>query len=81
MMKTHGTEQNMKNMGDCKTYGCIFSNMEWRSVIVFRPGTSQYEKTGIFEKDVIKWTNTYQVADFYKTLLDLKIFQSCFKRR
>ena len=25
-----------------------------------------------FEKDVIKWTNTYQVSDFYKTLLSLK---------
>ena len=25
-----------------------------------------------FEKDVIKWTNTYQMADFYKTLFNLK---------
>jgi hypothetical protein len=46
--------------------------MEWRSVIVFRPGTSEYEKTGIFEKDVIKWTNTYQVAIFIKHYWILK---------
>jgi glycosidase len=25
-----------------------------------------------FEKDVIKWASTYQMADFYKTLLELK---------
>jgi glycosidase len=25
-----------------------------------------------FEKDVIKWSNVYQNADFYKTLLNLK---------
>jgi glycosidase len=25
-----------------------------------------------FEKDVIKWTNTYQMADFYKTLFNLQ---------
>ncbi len=46
--------------------------MEWRSVIVLRPGAPNMKRLEFFEKDPIKWTKTYQVADFYKTLLDLK---------
>lgn len=76
---TSNHDENSWNGTEYEKYGVITKPMAvfsatWNGVPLVYSGQElpNMKRLEFFEKDVIQWTNTYQVADFYKILLDLK---------
>lgn len=68
----NGTEY--EKYGDMAPALAVFSTT-WNGVPLMYSGQELPMKTKrleFFEKDIIPWTGTYQLADFYRTLLTLK---------
>lgn len=67
----NGTE--FEKYGDITKPMAIFS-ATWNGIPLLYSGQElpNLKRLEFFEKDPIEWTNNYEMADFYKTLLDLK---------
>lgn len=67
----NGTE--FEKYGDITKPMAIFS-ATWNGIPLLYSGQElpNLKRLEFFEKDPIQWTNNYQMADFYKTLLNLK---------
>ncbi|HEX7870331.1 MAG TPA: alpha-amylase family glycosyl hydrolase [Chryseobacterium sp.] len=67
----NGTE--FEKYGDLTKPMAIFS-ATWNGIPLLYSGQElpNLKRLEFFEKDPIEWTNNYEMADFYKTLLDLK---------
>lgn len=67
----NGTE--FEKYGDITKPMAIFS-ATWNGIPLLYSGQElpNLKRLEFFEKDPIEWTNNYQMADFYKTLLNLK---------
>ncbi|RNA61834.1 1,4-alpha-glucan branching protein [Chryseobacterium nematophagum] len=76
---TTNHDENSWNGTEYEKYGAITKPMAvfsitWNGVPLLYSGQElpNLKRLEFFEKDPIEWGNTYQVADFYKTLLNLK---------
>ncbi|MCF2218149.1 alpha-glucosidase C-terminal domain-containing protein [Chryseobacterium sp. PS-8] len=76
---TTNHDENSWNGTEYEKYGVITKPMAvfsatWNGVPLLYSGQElpNMKRLEFFEKDVIKWSNVYQNADFYKTLLNLK---------
>jgi glycosidase len=76
---TSNHDENSWNGTEYEKYGVITKPMAvfsatWNGIPLLYSGQElpNMKRLEFFEKDVIKWTNTYQNADFYKTLLNIK---------
>ncbi|WEK71571.1 MAG: alpha-amylase family glycosyl hydrolase [Candidatus Chryseobacterium colombiense] len=76
---TSNHDENSWNGTEYEKYGAITKPMAvfsatWNGVPLLYSGQElpNNKRLEFFEKDPIKWTNNYQNADFYKTLLNLK---------
>ncbi len=76
---TTNHDENSWNGTEYEKYGVIAKPMAvfsatWNGIPLLYSGQElpNMKRLEFFEKDVIKWTNNYQMADFYKTLLNLK---------
>ncbi|PJJ67666.1 alpha-amylase family glycosyl hydrolase [Chryseobacterium geocarposphaerae] len=76
---TSNHDENSWNGTEYEKYGVITKPMAvfsatWNGVPLLYSGQElpNNKRLEFFEKDPIKWTNNYQNADFYKTLLNLK---------
>ena len=76
---TSNHDENSWNGTEYEKYGIITKPMAvfsvtWNGVPLLYSGQElpNNKRLEFFEKDPIKWTNNYQNADFYKTLLNLK---------
>lgn len=67
----NGTE--FEKYGDITKPMAVFS-MTWNGIPLLYSGQElpNLKRLEFFEKDPIEWTNDYKMADFYKTLLNLK---------
>ncbi|MCX8525517.1 alpha-amylase family glycosyl hydrolase [Chryseobacterium formosus] len=67
----NGTE--FEKYGDITKPMAIFSTT-WNGIPLLYSGQElpNVKRLEFFERDPIQWTNNYEMADFYKTLLDLK---------
>lgn len=67
----NGTE--FEKYGDITKPMAIFS-ATWNGIPLLYSGQElpNVKRLEFFERDPIQWTNNYEMADFYKTLLDLK---------
>lgn len=76
---TTNHDENSWNGTEYEKYGAITKSMAvfsvtWNGVPLLYSGQElpNNKRLEFFEKDAIKWTNNYQNAGFYKTLLNLK---------
>jgi len=76
---TTNHDENSWNGTEYEKYGVITKpiavfSATWNGVPLLYSGQElpNNKRLEFFEKDPIKWTNNYQNADFYKTLLNLK---------
>lgn len=76
---TSNHDENTWNGTEYEKYGDITKSMAvfsatWNGVPLLYSGQElpNLKRLEFFEKDVINWSGEYQMADFYKTLLDLK---------
>ena len=76
---TANHDENSWNGTEYEKYGVITKPMAvfsatWNGVPLLYSGQElpNMKRLEFFEKDPIAWTNNYQMADFYKTLLELK---------
>ncbi|MBK1897566.1 alpha-amylase family glycosyl hydrolase [Chryseobacterium paridis] len=83
---TSNHDENSWNGTEYEKYGVITKPMAvfsatWNGIPLLYSGQElpNMKRLEFFEKDVIEWTHNYQVADFYKTLLDLKSSNSALR--
>lgn len=76
---TSNHDENTWNGTEYEKYGVIAKPLAvfsatWNGVPLLYSGQElpNMKRLEFFEKDAIKWTGKYEMADFYKTLLDLK---------
>ncbi len=76
---TSNHDENSWNGSEYEKYAVIAKPMAvfsatWNGIPLLYSGQElpNMKRLEFFEKDAIKWTNTYLMADFYKTLLNLK---------
>ena len=76
---TTNHDENSWNGTEFEKYGDITKSMAifsatWNGIPLLYSGQElpNLKRLEFFEKDPIEWTNNYQMADFYKTLLNLK---------
>ncbi|WP_312076510.1 alpha-amylase family glycosyl hydrolase [Chryseobacterium sp.] len=76
---TTNHDENSWNGTEFEKYGDITKPMAvfsatWNGVPLLYSGQElpNMKRLEFFEKDVIEWSNEYKMADFYRTLLDLK---------
>ena len=76
---TSNHDENTWNGTEYEKYGVIAKPLAvfsatWNGVPLLYSGQElpNTKRLEFFEKDPIKWTTNYQMADFYKTLLNLK---------
>ena len=76
---TTNHDENSWNGTEFEKYGDITKPMAvfsatWNGIPLLYSGQElpNLKRLEFFEKDPIEWTNNYQMADFYKTLLNLK---------
>jgi glycosidase len=76
---TSNHDENSWNGTEYEKYGVIAKSMAvfsatWNGIPLLYSGQElpNMKRLEFFEKDPIQWTNNYQMAEFYKVLLNLK---------